>query len=253
MRFGVCVGGDAGRIQIAKKYGFDYVESAFEVLAKDDPSERQTIVAELKKHGIGCEAVNCFLPGSLPVTGTSVNYDALRDYVGRGMENGEKLGVKTVVFGSGGARRIPEGFPFDRAIRQLAEFLSQIAGPLAADHGICIAVEPLCDSNVINTVKEGAMLCAMAGHPNVRALGDLYHMEAVHDKTENLLLLSGMMQHAHVAEPSKRVYPSPDDGYDYRPFLNALETAGCPRCSVEAGTKDFERDAALAIRALRKE
>ena len=251
MRLGVCIGDNAAEIRIAKESGFDYVESGFSMLADKNGEKREAFAAELKKREFTCESVNCFIPGSLPVVGPCVDEDALYAYVSRGMTNGEALGVKTVVFGSGGARAIPNGYDFAAAVRQLAVFLRQIAGPLAQEHGIRIAVEPLCDCNVINTVKEAAMLAAMADHPAVMALGDLYHMAAVHDAPENLLLLKGILWHTHIAEPTKRVYPSPTDGCDYKPFLSALEEAGCPRCSVEARCSDFAVDAPLAVKALR--
>ena len=47
----------------------------------------------------------------------------------------------------------------------IVDFLKEIAGPLAASHGITVTIEPLCDCNVITTVKEGAILAAMADMP----------------------------------------------------------------------------------------
>lgn len=251
MRYGICIGGDHPHIAIAKACGFDYVESAFGLLASDPKEKYDLFLSELKKNEMTCESVNCFLPGNLNVVGENVDLDAVYAYVKKGMENGEKMGVQTVVFGSGGARRIPDGFPFDKAIRQLVVFLKQVAAPLAAEHGITIVIEPLCDANCINTVKEGAFLAAFADEPNVASLVDLYHMVKVGDTVEDILQLKGMLKHAHIAEPSKRVYPTFDDAYDYRPFVQALETAGCTRCSLEARYEDFSHDAALAAKVLK--
>lgn len=251
MRFGICIGGDFLKIAPAKRCGYDYVESAFEMLANAPSQQFSDFADELKKNDIPCESVNCFLPGSLKVVGPQVDHDALHDYVKRGMENGERLGVKTVVFGSGGARSIPEGFPYAQAIRQLVTFLKEIAGPLAAGHGITLTIEPLCDCNVITTVKEGAILAAMADMPSVRSLGDLYHMEKVGDTCEDVLALKGMLKHAHIAEPSQRIYPTLNDAFDYRPFVRALEEIGCPRCSLEARNNDFEKEAKAAMDVFR--
>ena len=36
MKFGFCIGGDANEISLAEKAGADYVETAFDMLARDD-------------------------------------------------------------------------------------------------------------------------------------------------------------------------------------------------------------------------
>ncbi len=251
MKFGFCVGGDTERVKIAKAVGADYVETGFEVLARDDGSEYDAFRAALEQSEIKCESANCFIPGRLKLTGETVDGDAIRRYVDRGMRRGADLGLKTVVFGSGGARCVPDGFPFDRAFRQLVCFLQEIAGPVAQTYGINVVVEPLCDCNIIQTAKEGAMLAAAADRPNVFSLVDLFHMAKMADRVENIRVLKGMIQHAHIAEPSKRVYPKAVGEYDYKAFIDALEYAGCPRCSVEAGSSDFAVDAPAAMKVLR--
>ena len=250
MRFGFCVGGDVERVKIAAAIGADYVETGFEVLAKEDGAEYDAFCAALEKASIRCESANCFIPGSMKLTGENVDCDALRRYVERGMSRGAAIGLKTVVFGSGGARSVPEEFPFDKAFRQLASFLREIAGPIAETYGITVVVEPLCDCNIISTAKEGVMLAAAADRPNVRGLVDLYHMVKMSDAIGNIRHLKGLIGHAHIAEPSKRVYPADPAEYDYQAFIDALEFAGCPRCSVEAGSSDFAKDAPAALRVL---
>ena len=251
MKLGFCIGGDAHKIRLAELAGADYVETAFDMLARDDGAEYDAFAAALKESAIPCESANCFIPGSLKLTGETVDEDALRRYVGRGMERGAAIGLKTVVFGSGGARRVPEGFSFAEAFRQLARFLREIAGPLAARNGITVVVEPLCDCNIINTGKEGVMLAAAANLPNVLGLVDLYHMAKIGERIDNIRDLKGLLGHSHIAEPSQRVFPKDPAEYDYKAFVDALEYAGCPRCSVEAGNKDFASEAITAMRVLK--
>lgn len=251
MRYGVCIGGDIPRIRLAKQSGFDYVESGFGVLVSDPEEKQNEFIAALRRENIPCESVNCFLPGNLKVVGPEVNEDALYAYVKKGMEAGERFGVKTVVFGSGGARRIPDGFPYNEAIRQIGSFLSQIAGPLAAEHGMTVVIEPLCDCNVIKTVKEGAVIASFVNHPNVRLLVDLYHMIPMGDTLDDLKQMRGLLKHSHIAEPSRRVYPTFEDGYDYGSFVRVLDAVGCERCSLEAGCGDFERESAVAMQVFR--
>lgn len=252
MRYGVCIGSDAYKISVSRDAGFDYVETGFAMFAKEDTAEYDRFAAELEKCGMRCESANCFIPGELKTVGENVDREALAAYVERGMERGKKLGLETVVFGSGGSRSIPEGFPFDRAFRQLVSFLAETVSPIAEKYGITVVVEPLCDCNIIRTVKEGAGLAAAVNKENIRSLGDLFHMCEMGDKPEDIRGLKGIIAHAHIAEPHTRVYPTDGTKYDYASFTEALEYAGCPRCSVEAGTEDFAKDAPMVIKVLKK-
>ena len=253
MKFGVCIGEDHKKIAIAKKLGFDYVESSFGLLTETDETRYNAFMQALKENDIPCISVNCFLPGSLKVTGPDVDMEALKNYVERGMQRGAFLGVKKVVFGSAGARNIPADFPFAEGIRQIITFLTDIVSPVAEKYGITVVMEPLSpkDTNVIRTLREGAEIVAAVNLPNVLLLGDLYHMYNVNEAEDDVRIMKGILKHAHIAEPKNRVYPAPGDAYDYLAFIEALEYAGCESCSVEARTENFEADAAKAIAAMK--
>ena len=254
MKFGVCIGCDPERIEISKKIGFDYVESGFSLLADAENDEKYDAFIRLtKEYEIPCLSVNCFLPGSLKVTGPETDPAALTAYVERGMRRGAALGVKKVVFGSSGARNIPDGFPFDEAMRQIFAFLTDIVSPIAEKFGIIVVIEPLSpkDTNVIRTLREGAEIVAAVNRPNIMLLGDVYHMYNVNEGEADVRMMKGILKHAHIAQPQNRVYPAPGDDYDYATFISALEFAGCDTCSVEARTDDFTADAANAIAVLK--
>lgn len=248
MRYGVCIGSDASKIKTAKEAGFDYVEGCFDLLTKDEENYGR-YYDELVKNGIKCESVNCFLPGQLKTTGPEVDWFALSEYIEKGMSKAEKLGIETVVYGSGGSKQVPEGFPFAEAYRQIVYFLKEIAAPAAEKYGITVVVEPLWDCNIIQRVKEGVIVSSLADNAHIAGLGDLFHMEKTGDTSKDITDCAGSIKHAHIAHPGDRKYPSPDDGYDYKEFIGALEKAGCPRCSVEAGTDDFAADAVKAAAA----
>lgn len=252
MKFGACIGFNPEQIKLAAEFGFDYLEAGFAFFAKESDEQIEAYCKCLSENGIKCEASNCFIPGDLKVTGETVDYEALRAYIEKGMSRGIKAGLKTVVFGSGGARSIPEGFPYNKAAKQIAYFLKEIVAPLAEKYGLTVVVEPLCDCNIINTVKEGCIFAAMAESDNVKGLGDSFHMYTFGDKFENIKDVKGFLGHAHTAEPTKRVYPYENDGADYKTFLDALKFAGCPRCSIEARCDDFEKEGPVALAILKK-
>lgn len=253
MKYGVCIGMDFQNIKIAKECGFDYVESCFHAVTNASEEEYQTLVAEVKKNDILCEAVNCFIPGFMPVCGDNVDYEALKAYIERGMSRAKPIGVKAVVFGSGDARKIPDGCKASKAFVQLAYFLKEIVAPIAEKYEITVVVEPLFrgDSNVIHTLFESVMLASLAESEYVKGLADLYHFVQNRDFMDDFKLLKGEIFHAHIAEPKNRVYPGSKNEYDYKSYIDALEEAGCERMSIEANTKDFANEAKIAIDLLR--
>lgn len=253
MRFGMCVGSDPGKIKLVAESGFDYVESCFSLLAESDCEQFGLFKSELEKYSLKCETVNCFLPGNLKVTGPQVDYDALREYIEKGMSRGKQLGLEKVVFGSSGARNVPAGWSYEEAYRQIVFFLKEIAAPVAEKYNVIIVIEPLrrSDSNIVNYALEGAALAAQANSRCIKCLVDYYHMFDVGDNCETVEKLSGAIKHSHIAEPVTRNFPRPNDGVDYKEFILALESAGCESCSVEASTDDFNRDCAPSLKAIK--
>lgn len=259
MKIGVCRGfDDFFSIKVAAEAGADYIETGFAGLVNAEDAKIDFCGDFLKQYNMPCYSANCFIPGSLKVTGETVDYAALDEYITKGFVNGEKLGLKTVVFGSSGARNVPEGFPAEKAKEQMAYFLKEYAGPRAKEHGIIIAIEPLStkDTNIIFTMAEAAEIAKMSGAENVFALGDLYHMCYNNDEVANVYTLGGAVRHAHIAEPSKRKFPSRSDDAKYiamyGEFLKALEKTGCTHCSIEAGTDAFSKEAGEAIALLKE-
>lgn len=255
MKIGVCGGFD--RIAIVAACGYDYLETNFRSLVQASEEEFQSFLSELKNSNITCEAANCFIPGDMKVTGENVDYEALKEYLAIGYKRAYETGIKVVVFGSGGARNIPEGYSYKDAINDIIRFVKEYAAPMAADYGIDLVFEPLRkqETNIINTIKEGAMLASAINLPNVGALGDLFHMHVEGDTYDDVRELKGILRHAHISNPSsvdKRVYMKESDTFDYKGFFDALKYAGCERVSIEAGTDDFETDAREAIRVMNK-
>src|SRR5262249_25937777 len=60
--------------------------------------------------GRGLRAATLFLPATLKVTGPAIDRDRQHAYVEKAFDRLARLGVEVVVFGSGGARRVPDGF-----------------------------------------------------------------------------------------------------------------------------------------------
>lgn len=253
MRFGICT--DPMGIGILEEMGYDYLECSIAPLGTMEEAAFAEILGRVKASALRCEAGNLFLPGTCRITGEKADFPSAIAHLRRAIPRFAQLGGQVAVFGSGGARGVPEGFPAERALEQLAEFC-RLAGDVCAESGVRIAIEPLNrgECNVINSVAEGIALAEAAGHPSVGVLADWYHVAAEAEGTGGIERAGEALWHCHIARPQGRAYPRPDDPQDagYEAFFGALKRIGyAGRVSVE-GRGDPAADGPAALEALRK-
>jgi len=250
-QFGVCTSVD--NAAAVKAAGFDYVELSTSEIAGLPDSDFDRALERIRLVGVPAPASNLFLPAALKVTGPAIDRDQQMAYVKKAFARLQQIGITIVVFGSGGARQVPEGFPKDQAFQQLVEFGRRIA-PEARARGITVAVEPLRpqETNIINSAAEGLDLVNAIGDPNFQLMVDFYHLASVKEDPAIILRARDHIRHLHMANPEGRVFPRTAQEYDYQPFFAALRTIGYRgRISVEASTKDLPGDAPPAIALLR--
>lgn len=238
MRYAICTN-DPAVAADAREAGFDYIEVSVPSFVKPlEPEEAFEASREAYRDvDIPIEAANLFLPRELRCTGPdAVPMDRLADYAETVFRRLAAAGVPIVVFGSGGARKLPDGWPKEKADEQFVALLSRI-GPLAEKHGVQIAVEPLArvECNYINTVDEGAALARASGSSAVGVLADCYHWARNGEGADTILAAKDRMIHAHLATLPNRKAPGVEP-YDFVPFFRALAAAGYDgRVTIEAG------------------
>ena len=222
--------------------GFDYAECAVgQLLQLSD--EELAEAARLHQNGrLTIESCNCFVPGTIPLTGeTTGDYLPHIREVYRRMQ---LVGGDTIVFGSGGARRIPEGFDRERAKAQLDDFM-RTAAEIAREYNITIVIEPLnsAECNVILSTTEGADYARRVNHPNLKLLADIYHMSKENEPYEVLLNHADILRHIHVSEYPSHGYPGREDGVCVRQFADVLKQCGYDgRVTIECHWTDYAKD-----------
>ena len=240
MRFGVCC--DSSHFAEIKKAGYDYGEMNLSALAALSEEDFLRVKAEVEASGIAAEAFNCFFPGTTRLTGPDVDFDAIEAYAKSALRRASLLGGKIAVLGSGGSRRIPEDV--DRSIAG-AQFLRvlQICGKAAAENGMTVALEPLnkLETNLVNTVEEGAAFIRAAGEPGARLLADFYHIFRENEPVCHLKNAADILVHVHLARPNAdRKMPQDEDMDTLRTWAETLAAAGYEgRLSLEGGFDDF--------------
>ncbi len=241
-------------VDAAKAAGFDYVEvSATEVAGLSDADFEATL-AHLKQAGIATPTANLFVPQTIKVVGPDVNVDQQMAHVRKVMARLSKLGVEILVFGSGGARRVPDGFSKDEAFTQLTDF-SRRAAEAARPFNITVTIEALRheETNIINTSAEGLALVNAVNHPNFQLMIDFYHLASEHEDPAIVIKGRDHLRHLHVANPQARVFPQKWEEYNYAPFFANLKAIGYDRrISMEGSTADLQAQGPVTVALLRK-
>ena len=253
LRLGVCMG--LGKLT-APVAGLDFIEGTVGDLLcpRSDDAAFATALAAVKRSPVPVEAANCVLPGDLKLTGPAVNPQAIDEFVAVALRRAHLAGLSIIVFGSGGARQVPDGFDRGRAGDQLVAHMKRWAS-LAAANEVVVTLEPLNkgDCNIVTTVGEGIDLIRRVNHPNIRLLVDTFHMAKDNDPPEAIRRATGLIAHVHCAERDGRG-PLGTIGEDQREYFRALKDIGYSgRVSIEAGWKDFDKQAAPALVELRKQ
>ena len=213
---------------IVKAAGADFLTlGVADLLAPDKPeAEFEKNLTLLKAAQLPVLACNSFIRGAhLRCIGPDVNHDLVLDWAETTFRRMKKAGGKIIVFGSGGARTIPEGWTKEKADGQFVALLKRM-GPLAETHGITVTVEQLqaSECNYINRIGEAAALIRAAAHPNIRLLADLFHMARMGDTPADLKAAMDVVVHMEIAEKNGRSVPGVH-GDDFRPFFRVLREA----------------------------
>lgn len=248
---GICIGAD--RVT-ALAPGYDYIEPTVVstlIPLESDEAFAATLPA-LAATTPPIRAFNVFLASDVKVVGDTVDWVRVDRYVATAVRRATALGAKLIVFGSGRARSIPEGFSRAVAWGQLVRFLN-ICADHAAAADITIAIEPLnChESNIINSYLEGVQLAKDVDRGQVRVLADLYHMMMDAEPVDDISREPDWLSHVHVAD-SNRGYPGSGSYPLGRLFAILKDAAYEGGVSIECAWGDaFTEESGNALRFLR--
>jgi sugar phosphate isomerase/epimerase len=254
-RIGICSSLD--RAPLLARIGADHIEPAFGVIAGMEEAAYQTGVAALRDSGLRADSMNSMLPGTTVLYGDGAPTEQLLDFVRRGMSRAAELGCSTVVFGSGTARRIPEGMSKAGAQQHLAILLDRFCS-IARPYDIRIAIEPLraSETNFIHTSTDAAEIAALLPHcDNLGINPDIYHMLESSEPFDTLSAFRDKLYHVHMCAPDRH-FPRADrpaaDIEIYTAFFRALNAAGYSgTISIEGITQNLAAEGEDALRIIR--
>lgn len=250
MKIGICA--PFSRLEQVRQMGFDYLEVSASAIGEMGETEFAACAAVSRRLNFHVECCNCLIPGSYPLLSGELDTEALRTHLHRAFRRMQQLGSRVAVFGSGQSRTCPPSLSLAEGWSKLTGVTKRI-GEIASLYGIRIAIEPLnrSETNLINSVREGARLAADVRLENVGVMADSYHMFAEEEPLEDILRVNELF-HAHIALLEGRRFPiRPDAGISK--FLRMLTEIGYDeKISIEGNTDSFETDAPQALALLRE-
>ncbi len=254
MKFGICTGLE--NAPLAKQTGWDYIEAPIQALLQGTlPDHQWTRLDAIRKSPVPILAANMLIPGALKITGPTVDADALYQYMNRVLNRADQADIRTLVFGSGAARMIPDAYPRDHAREQLMDFINMFA-PLAAKRNVTVVAEPLNkgECNVLNSVAEAMTYVTEADSPGFQCLVDSYHFWLESEPLDNLRAAMPHIKHVHLADVAGRVAPGLGGTSDYKPFFRVLKDGKYTGAmSVECSHFDIAADSAKVLSFLKRE
>jgi sugar phosphate isomerase/epimerase len=183
------------------------VESVGKCISPRKISEEQfrDNLEKFKKLQLPLYAVNIFMPGDLKLVGPAVNETEILSYAEEVFKRCNRAGVKRIIWGSGGARRVPDGFEKAKAKEQFISIASKVA-VVAKKYEIDIALENLnhTETNFINTAEEALDVVKKVNRPNFRLCVDIYHMLKEGEPASVIEKTKGYLVYCEVAEKENR-------------------------------------------------
>lgn len=242
-------------IETISQLGYDYIELPLAEMTELKDDEFELLKNRVQQSGISCQVCNNLFPAKIRLTGPDVNMTHIHQYLEKALKKAAELGADTVVFGSGTAKNVPEGFSKKTAYQQVLEE-TRLMAPIAEKNGITIVIEPIRtpECNLINSFEEGVALAKQVSHKNIKVLIDYYHMVWEKESPEILVKYGKeYLHHVHFSNPNMRTqeglnfgrtYPQKMEEWDYNEFMKCLKICGYDgRISIEAGSDNFKEQA----------
>lgn len=249
MRYGCVISPE--QIGAAVAAGFDFVELPARALAPEGQHDlaMRNISRALaqSRRPVKVEVFNALLPDNLAIVGPDVDDRRLQRYLQRVFTGMWALGCVQVVLGMGPSRRVPAGFPHQRAEAQFAQALTFIRE--AADrHGLDLVLDPLnrVETNLLTSLND---CCRFFGDHNVTQVGllaDSYHLLGEAEPLETLVECRSLVEHVHIADSGRR--PPGQGDFELEPFfatLRAIDYRG--KISLKCKWDDFTQEAGPAL------
>lgn len=212
--------------KLVKKIGGDYSELNASAISAMDNDEYAELLRSVRNGEIVTYSCNGLVPYNVRITG-DINKALVREYVDKTFYRLRELGVSMLVFGSGGAKNVPDGFSMEKAWDQILDF-GHFAAECADKNGQTVAVEPLCykEANIVNTIEDGARYVNAVNRRSFKLLADFYHVDQNKEDHSVLSKYKDILVHVHIAGLKRGIPETEEDKAYVKSCIRELKDIG---------------------------
>ena len=217
--------------------GADFLEGGLAPLRLEDDEAFARALALADASPLPVPVFSQFLPRDFRIVGPDADHERVRRYLQRVARLMAACRSEVVVFGSGWARKVPEGWSRDVASRQFCDVV-RYASDALAPVGAVVALEAQnhTETNFLTTFPEARNLAASMADANVGVIADTYHLHVDQEPFETVWASASTLAHIHVSD-SDRLAPG-CGMFDFARFFRGLAVGGFRgRLTVEMMSK----------------
>lgn len=243
-------------MELFSSCGFVYGETPVDVGYIPSQDDAAWAIQKVKlqeaeaKYGMKIETANGFLPGKLHICGENPDTEELLKYAETACRRADEIGTEFIVFGSGGARQIPEGFDYNKGMDQFVSFCREMVRRIA-DCNVTVVFENLQakECNVLNLLSQEQEVVELVDSPKLQMMADFFHMAQMNESPEAIIKAGAHLKHVHVADPNTRLWPGNTDG-DLIRYFSALKKIGYKgRVTFECGWPQPDKEGVEVVKS----
>lgn len=256
-RWAIGVAGEIEKDSLFTSAGFEYlIDNAGRILSPKNISDEQFAgkLAMIKASKIKLMGVNVFMPGDMKLVGPAIDEPRILAHATTVFKRCNAAGIDMVVWGSGGARRVPDGFDHATARNQFVDIARKVSA-IAKEHKIMLAFESLnsTETNFINTAEQALQMVKDVDHPNFRLNIDFYHMLMENESPAIIEKAGKYVVHCELAEKEGRSAPGVHH-QDFIPYFKAMKKIKYNgKVIIECNFTDVKNQAATAYQEIDKQ
>jgi len=194
-------------VENIKHIGFDFVEFPLTLLSQLSIDAFEDLLKLLKLLKLDADCVCNMFPASMRLTGPGRDFAAAKRYMDHVLPRLKLLGTRKIVFGSSGARNLPEGTDALAGYTQIVDLVSTVILPLLEEYDMVLCMEPIgrYEANFINQLKDGMKVVTAIHHPRVRLLADSVHLLYENEDARELRRFQDHLHHVHICENERKL------------------------------------------------
>lgn len=220
---------------------FDFVEMPAMTIGQITEKTFEKLKDELKIKGLDCDYVTNIFPNEMKLIGYNGNTIKIENYLNSIVPRLEQIGCKGIIFGSGYARRLPDGVSSTFGDYCMQKLILDTMLPKIEKSGMKVLIEPLHPDlcNYINTIDHAANICKMCDSPDVGIVADSYNLMYYEKTPEQIVKYAPYIWHVHLSESNRRA-PANNPSDDFMEFISALRKAAYKgSISMECHMSDY--------------